>query len=211
MQAWFKRNRGHLVTFITSIGVVGLLQWWGTRPPGVEIQLIEPTAAPTATVAPTATPAPLAVFVSGEVTRPDVYYLPPSSRVGDAIAAAGGFTADADTVVVNRAEPVSDGMHVHVPPLGAAPTPPPLTGAAPTPGQAGSGGSGRTASAGLININTASAEELDQLPGIGPAIAQRIVDYREANGPFRSVEEIKLVSGIGDKLFEKIKDLITVE
>lgn len=211
MRAWFERNRGHLATFVASVGVVGLLQWWGTRPPGVEIQLIEPTRAPTATVAPTPTPAPVAVFVSGEVAHPDVYLLAPSSRVADAIAAAGGFTGEADTVIVNRAEPVRDGMHVHVPPRGAAPTPGPLTDANPRSRPEGNGRESGPARAGPVNINTASAEELDQLPGIGPVIAQRIVEYRTTNGRFRSIDEIKLVSGIGDKLFEKIKDLITVD
>jgi competence protein ComEA len=207
MGSWFERNRAHLATLIASVGIVGLLQWWVARPPGVEIRVIEPTLAPTATITPSPTPAPIAVYVSGEVARPDVYLLAASSRVVDAISAAGGFTAGADQVVVNLAQPLSDGMHVHVPARGEAPTPAPLSQAAPADSTASS--QARTIS-GPININTASPEELDLLPGIGPAIAQRIVEYRTTNGPFRSIEEIKQVSGIGDKLFEKIRDLITV-
>ncbi|HBY99580.1 MAG TPA: hypothetical protein DEP84_37530 [Chloroflexi bacterium] len=211
MRAWFERNRGHLATFIASVGVVGLLQWWGAQRPGVELQLIEPTPAPTVTMAPTTTPAPLAVFVSGEVAHPDVYFLPPDSRVEDALAAAGGLTAEADPVIVNRAEGVSDGMHIHVPARGTAPTPGPITGTAPNAPREERGGNGGAPGIRPININTASPEELDQLPGIGPVIAQRIVDYRTANGPFHSIDEVKLVTGIGDKLFTKIKDLIMVK
>lgn len=222
MRAWVERNRGYLATFIATLGAVGLLQWWSARPPGVEIVLVEPTVAPTetpvptVTPAPTATAAPVAVFVSGEVRAPDVYYLSPGSRVVEAIEAAGGFTAEADPTIVNLAEPVSDGMHVHVPAAGTVPTPPPLSVAAtavPTaapPASDGQQDDQAAQQAALININTATPEELDELPGIGPAIAQRIVDYRTANGPFATIEEIKLVSGIGDKLFEKIKALITV-
>ena len=150
-----------------------------------------PTAEP-----PTPTPATISVYVSGAVYKPDVYRLPLNAIVKDAIAAAGGATADADLDRINLAMRLSDQMHVHVPRQGEAiPTPDkksPATLSAP------------------VNINTATLEELDTLPGIGPAIAKAIIDYRTANGPFKKIEDINAVKGIGDALFAKIKDMITV-
>ncbi len=146
---------------------------------------------------PTPTPATINVYVAGAVNKPDVYALPLNAIVKDAIAAAGGATADADLERVNLATRLVDQMEVHVPEKGEA-APPPSNGSPPS------------ASTELININTASAEELDKLPGIGPSIAKAIIDYRTKNGPFKQIEDINDVKGIGDALFEKIKDLITV-
>jgi competence protein ComEA len=151
------------------------------------------TPAPT----PTLTPAPLRVYVSGAVNRPGVYTLPPHSLVDDAIKAAGGATADADLVRVNLALEVKDQQHVLVPRVGETPSPVPT-------GEGGGGGR-------KININKADAAELDTLPGIGPATAQRIIDYRTKNGPFKKIDDLKNVSGIGPATFDKLKDLVTVE
>jgi len=143
-----------------------------------------------ATPAPTASPAPLRVYVSGAVARPDVYALAPGSLVKDAIQAAGGATADADLTRINLAQAVTDQSQVLVPAIGeAAP--------ATTRGQG--------ASVGLINLNTASADELDTLPGIGPALAQRIIERR----PYHSVQELMEVPGIGPVTYEKLKDKVT--
>ena len=156
-----------------------------------------PTAAPT--LPPTL--APVRVYVSGAVATPGVYTLPPRSLVDDAIKAAGGATADADLEKINLAQEVRDQQQIVVPRKGeAAPQ-------QPTPGPGGAG----TPGAQKVNINTATLAELDTLPKIGPTTAQRIIDYRTQNGPFKKIEDLKNVSGIGDATFGGLKDLITVE
>ncbi len=147
---------------------------------------------------PTPTPAPLRVYVSGAVTHPDVYNVAPGGIVRDAINAAGGATADADLNRVNLAQPLSDGQQVYVPRVGEAPVSGPAQGnsaAVPT---------------GPININTATQAELESLPHIGPALAARIIQYRQEHGPFARIEDIQNVPGIGPAIFAEIKDLITV-
>jgi competence protein ComEA len=180
------------------------------RPAAIEIQVPEPTA-PLATAGPTMTAAPevLHVFVSGAVAVSDVYDLPPGSLVKDAIVMAGGFTADANQVVLNQALAVRDGDHIHVPTMAeTGETPPVISGEAEAPVRAPEVGSGIVG--GLVNINTASQAELEDLPGIGPALAQSIIEYREAIGPFETIEDIMKVSGIGTAKFEGMKELITV-
>ncbi len=159
---------------------------------------------PPATVAPTAPPtlAPLRVYVSGAVTSPGVYTLPPRSLVDDAVRAAGGAAADADLERINLAQEVRDQQQVQVPRKGEP-------GQLPIAGTVS--GSGTDAGVVRININTATVAELDQLPKIGPVTAQRIIDYRTKNGPFKKIEDLKNVSGIGDATFEALKDLIVVE
>jgi competence protein ComEA len=145
----------------------------------------------------TPTPALINVYVSGAVNKPDVYALPIGSLVKDAVAKAGGATAEADLDHVNLALKLSDQMQVYVPRKGEAVATP----------------NSRSASAAItapININTATLEELDALPGIGPSIAQAIIDYRTQNGPFKTIADIDNVKGIGEALFAKIKDSITV-
>ena len=129
------------------------------------------------------------VYVGGAVAKPGVYTLAPASRVADAVAAAGGFIPGADTARVNLAQAVSDGMQVYVPAARSA---------------------GAPAFAAKININTAGREELEKLPGIGPVLALRIIDYRLAHGPFRDLGDIKRVSGIGESKFNQIKDKIAL-
>lgn len=147
----------------------------------------------------------LVVDVAGAVAFPSVVELPAGARVRDAIEAAGGLAPDADPSALNRAAPLSDGQQVYVPRQGEA---------APGSGgtaQAGSSGSGSGAPAvGPVNINTAGADELDALPGIGPATAQAIIEDREANGPFATVEDLMRVSGIGEKKFAKLEGSICV-
>lgn len=153
-------------------------------------------------------PPPVIVHVAGEVAAPGVYSLPAGSRVQDAIGAAGGSLPDAGLDNLNLATLLEDGQRLWVP--SAVPTPEPET----------SGGersqtvelpTGTPSSQNPININTASAAELESLPKIGPVIAQAIIDYRQANGPFSAIEEIIEVKGIGPAIFEAIKELITVE
>ena len=163
--------------------------------------------APTATPQPTATPGPILVFVNGQVARPAVYELPPGSRVEAAITAAGGFTEEANTAVVNLAQPLNDGAQVYVP---GAEENWPAAGVVVNPAAGAAARSPGNGAVGLININTATIEELDALPGIGPSIAQKIVEYRESNGPFATIESIMDVPGIGEAKFAQIREQITV-
>ncbi|MEI2690791.1 MAG: helix-hairpin-helix domain-containing protein [Anaerolineae bacterium] len=180
-----------------------LLAW--RRPQPVAFQVQAPPA--TATPAATPTPGPIQVEVAGAVLTPGVYALPAGARGADAIAAAGGLAADADSAAVNLARPLQDGEKL-VAPTRAAPQPVAAAGLAPL--DAARSGGVELAVAGLIDINRAGVEELDQLPGIGPVTAQAIVAYRTANGPFRTVEEIVNVKGIGLATLEKLRALITV-
>ena len=129
-----------------------------------------------------------------------MYELPARSIVDDAVEAAGGPTDDADLDHINLAMELQDQQQVYVPHQGEISEPPPLIS-----GGEGSGGSG-----GLVNINTATAAELETLPRVGPVTAQRIIEYRE-NGPFKTIEDIQNVPGIGPATFDGLKDLITVE
>jgi len=159
-----------------------------------------PTLAPT--LPPTA--APVRVYVSGAVATPGVYTLPPRSLVDDALKAAGGATAEADLDRINLALEVRDQQQIHVPRKGES--------AQPGPSVSGSAAATQGSPvAKRVNINTATLAELDTLPKIGLVTAQRIIDYRTQNGPFKKSEDLKNVSGIGDATFETLKDLITVE
>ena len=137
---------------------------------------------------PTPTSASLVVYVSGAVVNPGVYHLPVGSRVGDAVNAAGGVAPNAEVEFINLAALLMDGQQIDIPGLGGT----------------------EHINLGRININTATADELDSLPGIGPTTAQSIVDYRVENGPFQSIEEIMRVPGIGPATYDLIKNLITV-
>ena len=154
---------------------------------------------------PAPSPEPLRVHVAGAVVRPGVYTLDENSRVEDAVNAAGGFLAEADKNALNLAEHLEDGQRLDIP-FVAGFTPEAGSGFVVVTEGTPSPLSGQE----LIDINTASAEELDALPGIGPTIAQRIVDYRNEHGPFATIEDIVNVAGIGDSTFTEIKDLITV-
>lgn len=150
-----------------------------------------------------AEPVMIVIDVDGAVVAPGVYELGAAARVRDAIAAAGGLASDADTAALNQAAPLADGQKVHVPRVGEAAS------------AAASGGSAATGTATgdpseLVNINTASADELDTLPGIGPATAAAIIEDREKIGPFTSTEDLMRVSGIGEKKFEQLSTLICV-
>ncbi|WP_185934518.1 ComEA family DNA-binding protein, partial [Actinobaculum suis] len=161
------------------------------------------------------------VYVSGQVARPGVYSVPAGSRIIDAVDAAGGLTPEADPVATNLAAPVADGQHIHV--LKPGETLPTGTsagaghangregaGATGSGNGTGNGGGGSGGPAGRVNLNTASAAELETLPGVGPATARDILAWRENNGPFTSVEDLLEVSGIGPKKFEKLRDSVTV-
>jgi comEA protein len=176
-------------------------------------QVVEPAGAGTpgvgGTAGPASTPAAtggiIFVHVLGQVRRPGLFELRDGARVMDVVAAAGGLTAAADPSGVNLARTVSDGEQLYVPQRGEAQP------GAPPGSSAGAGAAGAGSPAGAkVNLNTASAAEFDALPRIGPAMAQRIIDYRTKNGRFGSIDDLRNVTGIGDKTFEGLKELITV-
>ena len=157
-----------------------------------------------ATVSTKETAAMIYVDVGGEVKDPSVVELPDGSRVTDAITAAGGLTEQADLTDINRAAFVSDGEKIYIPSQVSE-----LEDDGLSAGEGGDGGTAKS-SDGRININTADSTQLQELTGVGPATAEKIIDYRKQNGRFQSIEDIKNVSGIGDKTYEKLKDHIKV-
>lgn len=153
------------------------------------------------------------VDIGGAVKHPMLAELPSGSRVEDAIEAAGGLKKNADMTSVNRAQILTDGEKVYIPEEGEGTEGAGSGGSGSGSGSASAGGSGAEMvgiSGGRININTADVTLLQQLTGVGPVTAQKIVDYREQNGKFQSIEDLKNVSGIGEKTFEKMKDDITI-
>ncbi|MEW6032298.1 MAG: helix-hairpin-helix domain-containing protein [Bacillota bacterium] len=151
-------------------------------------------------------PAEVVVHVAGAVLRPGVYSLPEGSRVIDAVTAAGGVKASADPDAVNLARRVADGEQVYIPTRDETRA----SSAWPAVREAQNQAAGGPATGGKVNINTASQAELETLPGVGPSIARRIIEYRLQNGPFRALEELMNVSGIGEKRFAELVDLITI-
>ena len=194
MGQWQARYRWLLLFGIVVVVLVALVLLQVLRPAPQPMRLSTAMPLPTQVASPT--PYTLRVYVSGAVHNPDVYTLLQDSIVKDAMEAAGGPTGDADLERINLALPVSDGQHVHVPRQGedSPPVQPP---------------SGQPAPGGKVNINTADPDLLESLPGIGPALAQRIVDYRQTHGPFERIEDITGVPGIGEATFEGMQDLIT--
>ena len=203
---WFGVGRllaASVATVIVCVGAVWLIR---TPPPATEASL--PRATTTIAVAPTSEPgaapppgtsAVVLVHVAGAVVVPGVYELTGSARVRDAIVAAGGPTDIADWNALNLAAAVGDGVKVYVPHVGEE-VPPSLT--LPTPADTGP-------SAGPIDVNVASAEELEALPGVGPATASAIVTERDRNGPFLDVDDLDRVPGIGPAKLEARRDLVT--
>jgi competence protein ComEA len=153
-----------------------------------------PHALPVAPKAPPPPP-PVVVDVVGAVRRPGLYRLGPSSRIADAVARAGGATARADLAQVNLAAPLADGEQVVVPlrQAGGAGAPP-------------SGGTSQVS--GPVHLSTATLEQLDALPGVGPVTAQKILDYRQKHGAFHSVDELDAVPGIGPARLDELRDLV---
>jgi len=164
-------------------------------PRGTQISLLPPP-----------TPAPIKVHVVGAVHNPGVYELPLDSRVQNAVQIAGGFTEDAQLEGVNLAAKLQDGDQVQVPAQRTFAIPVAGSESIQNTAEQSSGISTFT----IVNINTASQAELETLPGIGPVTAEKIIEYRQTNETFSTIEEIQKVSGIGPTTFEKIKDLITV-
>jgi competence protein ComEA len=183
-----------LIGFLLGLLLAGGIFLVVRAPHGESVQLRPPP-----------TEEPFQVHVAGAVVRPGVYDLPAGSRVLDAVSAAGGFVAEADKNALNLAARVEDAEKLDVPYV---------AGFVPEEAQGfvvvSDGTPFDLLENELVDINTAGRDELEKLPGIGPTLAQRIIEYREENGPFARIEDIVNVSGIGSSTYEEIQDLITV-
>ncbi len=191
-------SRAELVGLAVLIGVtLGGAGLWYVRslPTPVQVRAIAPSPLASISASPSADAVVLLVDVAGWVRHPGVYEFGEDDRVIDALEAAGGARPGAALDSLNLAAPLADGTQILVPKEQSASASEPSSVSGPS---------------GKININTASAAELDALPGVGEVIAQRIVDYRTANGPFQSVDDLLNVSGIGEVTLEDMRDLVTV-
>jgi competence protein ComEA len=203
---------GLLVLAVLIAGGAGL---WYVRslPRPVQIQAAGASAEPVADgtgslrdqepgVDATTPQGPVFVHVAGWVRRPGVYELQAGARVVDALERAGGPKRNADLTSINLAAPLADGQQILIAKEGEGP--------GRGPSGVGYGPAGGEAAGELINVNTATLDQLETLPGIGPALGQRIIDYREQHGPFTSVDELVNVSGIGEKRLEDMRPKVTV-
>jgi competence protein ComEA len=227
---WDPGRRGAAARGVLLIAAVAATGWWlaGSRPREVPISgpavapapsvpsvaspstlpsvsaVSAPVASPSSVeAAPASSAASIVVDVAGKVRRPGIYQLPPGSRVDDAVRAAGGPRSGVSTVSLNLAEPLRDGEQIVV---GRAGTAAPLGG-----GVGGTAPDGATSSAAtIVDLNTATLEQLETLPGVGPVLGQHILDWRDAHGQFTSVSQLQEVSGIGDVRLAQLSPLVTV-
>ena len=223
-----KREKASLIgIYAASLALVGMLGYGWGRSSGASspmhtasvnaqgsvevIDLSKPSLAPAptepSTPAEQSPPAEVVVHVSGAVKQAGVYRLAPASRVADAIEQAGGATEHADLDALNLAEPLQDGQKIHVPRKGEASAP---TTASVSPPRTPRRAPQAAAVQFPINLNTATAEQLEAIPGIGPVLAQRIIEYRQTHGRFQSVDELLEVRGIGPKRLESMRPYVTV-
>ncbi|WP_258050104.1 ComEA family DNA-binding protein [Streptomyces finlayi] len=217
---WLQLRCGLEPKTLASLGAVMVaaailagMHFWSARPQAVtapgpvkDSAAATVTAAPAPAVQPSAGPSPTAaadgriiVDVSGKVRRPGIQHLPPGSRVADALRAAGGVRDGTDVTALNRARVLTDGEQVVV----GLPAGPWSVGGAPGAGTAEAAGPPAP-----VSLSTATVEQLETLPGVGPVLAQHIVDYRAEHGGYRSVDELREVNGIGDRRFEDLQPLV---
>jgi competence protein ComEA len=212
MTALWNLTPARLIAAGAALGLAVVIAWRVLAPPVPPPEMQLPFAQPSADTAelptdPVATVSPtrgqdreeVVVDVAGAVVTPGVHHLEAGARVTDAVEAAGGLAPDADRARLNLAAVLVDGQQVYVARVGEAPP------AASNPDATATSGP-----APLVDLNTASADELDALPGIGPTTAEAIIDHRERNGPFASVEDLLDVRGIGDAKLEQLRDRVTV-
>lgn len=215
VSAWLRRrgirldpgHRGGMAMGIVALVAALVAGWWvlSSRPQRVAVASAPPpsSAAPAVSSSrPAASAARLVVDVVGKVRHPGVYRLPDGARVADALHAAGGAATGVDLTPLNLARKLTDGEQIAVGVTGAPAGIPAAGGSA-----AASAGS---AASGPIDLNTATLAQLDSLPGVGPVLAQRILDWRTTHGRFDSVDQLRDVSGIGDSRFADLKSLVTV-
>ena len=191
------RFRGYIITSLVWIIILGLYVVYDRWPRPETIVIETPSAVHSATIG------PIVIHVSGAVRNPGVYQLAPDARSQQAIEAAGGLLSDANPSGLNLAAHLADGQQVYVPRLGETPPQPtvsPKGTRTPLP-----------ASGILVDLNTASVEQLEALPCFGPTLAARIVAYRQANGPFRSLEEIDQIEGVGPSCIEKVRSQLIIQ
>jgi competence protein ComEA len=197
-----RRALGYVVVLLAVLVVGGRLVVDGEKAP--------PAAQPAVQAGLRAEPAParaLVVHVVGAVRQPGLYRLREGSRVDDAVRRAGGARGNAELAALNLAAPVADGQQVVVPARGAVQTSGATGASGGSAGAAGADGA-IPASGAKVHLNSATLEQLDTLPGIGPVTAQQILDYRAANGAFASVEELDAVPGIGPARLEQLTPLV---
>ncbi|MFJ2878682.1 MULTISPECIES: helix-hairpin-helix domain-containing protein [unclassified Streptomyces] len=214
------RTLAALAVVLVAAGVFAAMHFWSTRPHSVRApdpvneaahaRTSTPTPPPDGAEAPEPSPGSppatgpgghIVVDVSGKVRRPGIRQLPSGARVADALRAAGGVREGADLTGLNRARVLMDGEQIVV---GAPPGPSAIGGA----GALAPGGGGGGSPAGPVSLNTATVEQLETLPGVGPVLAQHIVDYRAQHGGFRSIDELREVNGIGDRRFADLQPLV---
>jgi competence protein ComEA len=227
-----KREKASLIgIYAASLALVGMLGYGWGRSSGASspmhtasvnaqgsvevIDLSKPSLAPAptepSTPAEQSPPAEVVVHVSGAVKQAGVYRLAPASRVADAIEQAGGATENADLDALNLAEPLQDGQKIHVPRKGEVSLPT-VASVAPSRTPRSAPQAAATATPQFpINLNTATAEQLEAIPGIGPVLAQRIIEYRQTHGRFQSVDELLEVRGIGPKRLENMRPYVVVK
>jgi competence protein ComEA len=187
-----------LVALLAAVAAGGVAL--RARPPEVAVPVVEAAGVPLpgTSAAPSADPGgEVVVAVAGKVRTPGLVRLPTGSRVDDAVRAAGGALNGADTGLLNLARRLVDGEQV-------------LVGIDPPPGAAPAAGAGGAGAGGLLDLNLASVSDLDGLPGIGPVLAQRIVDWRTENGRFASVDQLREVTGIGEAKYRDLEAEVTV-
>jgi competence protein ComEA len=224
---WNPGRRGAAALGVAAVAVIAGIGWWfaaarphalpltasSSLPAGSSMVPSTPSGSP-ASAAPTpsdspvsaaasATPESIVIDVAGRVMHPGIYRLSPGARVYDALEAAGGPRRGVSTVSLNLAAPLQDGQQIVV---GASGVSPPVALPVATPGSSG----GSSPSGAPVDINTSTLEQLETLPGVGPVLGQNILDYRAANGPFTTVDQLAEVSGIGDVRLAELRPLVSL-